>query len=74
YQGPLALALETAALVLGGTANASDRLRLLSAAAGIRGRGDRPAPPSLAVPLPTVDPGQEVDPVEAGKLAASLLA
>ncbi len=44
YQAPLALALETAALVLG------DRPDLVATAARVRAAGDRPPPPTLPPP------------------------
>ena len=61
YDGPMALALETAAFVVDGTAAEDDRAMVLAAARTIRRRGDRPAPPSLSVPLRDNGSGQGSD-------------
>lgn len=72
YQGPLALALETAAAVLADDASPADRNLLLSAASDIRIRGSRPAPPTLSPPVH--GGGVVADPGAAGKRALELLA
>ena len=72
YRGPLALALETAAVVLDGTASQEDRNLLLSAAVGIRSAGSRPAPPTLAIDEPMMS--EHPDPEAARVRALELLA
>jgi hypothetical protein len=74
---PLALSLETAALVLAGLGEGdpADRDGLLAGAAALRDRGDRPAPASLRLPGPAEPAaGEPPDPREAARLALKLLA
>jgi predicted ATPase/DNA-binding SARP family transcriptional activator len=60
---PLAVCLETAALVcLAGPAGQADAVHLLSAAAVIRARGERPGPPTLR---PAVDAALRLVPAQA---------
>jgi predicted ATPase/DNA-binding SARP family transcriptional activator len=77
---PLAIALETAVLVLRDSQDAPgpDLARLLAAAASIRRRGDRPPPVSLARQIDAMREGiplgaAGLDPVAAGHLALALL-
>lgn len=70
---PLAVGLETAALVLAaqGVGTEEERHRLLATAVEIRARGDRPAPAGLRL---AVEPSGEVEePRAAARLAVKLL-
>ncbi len=70
YSHPLALCLETAALVAGDAAP-SDRGALVATAAALRRRGDRPVPPSLTDR--TVTGGVALSPAAGAALAVALL-
>ncbi len=76
YDFPLALGLETAALVIGsaGAGTPEQRAALLLAAADLRERGDRPPPVSMPAPDVPAVPSERLDARAAARLARKLLA
>jgi hypothetical protein len=75
FDFPLAIALETSVAVLeaAGEGLPEERRELLNAAASVRRRGDRPAPPSLRRPTREPAPDADPDPRAAARLAVKLL-
>jgi hypothetical protein len=76
YDFPLALGLETAALVIGSAdaGTPEQRAALLLAAADLRERGDRPPPVSMPAPAAPDVPFERLDARTAARLARKLLA
>ncbi len=76
YDFPLALGLETAALVIGSAGAGTDGqlASLLMAAAQLRERGDRPPPASLPAPVASAAPSERLDARAAARLARKILA